>query len=280
MERIIPIEREKAKEVLLEFLRYPLNDGLEILQRFSALPGAVFSQGERRPDRFVYVPGTLRRPVLLIAHVDTVWDKGFPWTRERAELIVGEDTIVSGDPKVGIGADDRAGCALLWLLRESGHSLLLLDGEELGAFGTKYLIKNHPDLYKELNCHAYMVELDLPGEQLCHYCELPVTGRFRNYIEKSFHRKPVTKCCRTDVCCLSRQICGVNLSIGGEKEHTPHEVLRISPWLNTYENLCEVLSRKQPSFSTSFSIRAWRFIKRKYMKLTQSLKMPKDKEMS
>ena len=48
--------------------------------------------------------------------------------RERTEFF-----YRSGVYDEGIGADDRAGCAILWLLKDSGHSLLVTNGEEIGC---------------------------------------------------------------------------------------------------------------------------------------------------
>ena len=56
--------------------------------------------------------------------------------------VVFEDGVYSsGDDLCGIGADDRAGCAMLWLLRDSGHSLLILDGEEHGQVGAAFFAR-------------------------------------------------------------------------------------------------------------------------------------------
>lgn len=68
-------------------------------------------------DSFVYVPGKREDRVVLIAHADTVYNSG-------QEIIFEEGIYRSGTPYCGIGADDRAGCAILYLLKDFGHSLL------------------------------------------------------------------------------------------------------------------------------------------------------------
>jgi hypothetical protein len=72
-----------------------------------------------------------------------------------------KDGIIRGtNPKAGIGADDRAGCAMLYLLRKSGHSILITDGEEHGRQGSHYLVNHFPELCSELNNHRFMIQLD------------------------------------------------------------------------------------------------------------------------
>ncbi len=271
MEGLSPIDRESAQEVLEEFLSYPLDDGFQILQKFAALPGAIFSRGQYRLERYVFVPGTRKRSVVLVAHVDTVWDQTFPWTGKGGTPRVEGDIVSSTDPKVGIGADDRAGCAILWMLRESGHSLLLLDGEEAGALGTKYLIRQNPTLFKTLNRHAYMLEMDQFGTGACHYCEIPNSRRFCRFIERSFCCKPSRESVRTDIACLCREVCGANIPVGVYHEHSPAEELNISQWMNTYETLCRVLGEDQSVFRTSIIERGRRFLIRKFTTLKGKL---------
>ena len=60
---------EEHKILLFDFLRTPLADGEQILDRFAALPGAVVGKGEKPLQRYVFVPGN-RFPggVVLVAH--------------------------------------------------------------------------------------------------------------------------------------------------------------------------------------------------------------------
>ena len=119
------------KELILEFLSYPLDSGDEIFDRFAALPNAIAKKGGKPFERFVYVPGNRKDRVLLVAHIDTVWDKDyqkFGNNKPHNHRVVFENGIFSsGEETCGIGADDRAGCAMLWKLKDSGHSILILD---------------------------------------------------------------------------------------------------------------------------------------------------------
>jgi hypothetical protein len=46
-----------------------------------------------------------------------------------------------------LGADDRAGLAILWLLRDLGHSLMVTDLEEHGRMGSTYPTSTSPGLW-------------------------------------------------------------------------------------------------------------------------------------
>lgn len=53
---------------------------------------------------------------------------------------------------VGIlGADDRAGCAIIWLLRNLGHGILITDDEEQGSLSVEEMARTNPELLEELN---------------------------------------------------------------------------------------------------------------------------------
>ena len=124
------------RQIVEQFLNMPLSNADEIFQMFSAMPGAIAKQGKKPLERYVYVPGTRAKRVLLVAHADTVWDRSYGKASETT--VVFQDGVFSGtNPACGIGADDRAGCAMLWALRDSGHSLLLVDGEEHGKHGAQ-----------------------------------------------------------------------------------------------------------------------------------------------
>ena len=98
-------------DLLTAFLNTPLSSGDAIFDRFATLPGALVGRGIAPLQRYVYLPGTREDRVVLVAHIDTVWDKSYkkPFTEDRAVIL--EDGIFkSNNPNCGIGADDRAGC--------------------------------------------------------------------------------------------------------------------------------------------------------------------------
>ncbi len=114
--------------VLESFLKNPLECADGVFEKFVEMPGHIF-HGEGQ-QRFLYVRGRHSNKVCLVAHGDTVWDShaGYEPFPNRDTGFDG-NAFFSRTEGCGLGADDRAGCAILWLLRDLGHSLLITDGE-------------------------------------------------------------------------------------------------------------------------------------------------------
>ena len=261
-------------ETLLSFLKTPLDSGDEIFARFSALPGATTGEGDTPLKRFVYVPGTRKDRVLLVAHIDTVWDRSYKRVFSGERDVVFEDGVFSSsNPDCGIGADDRAGCALLWEMRDSGHSLLITDGEEHGMFGAKYLKEAHKSLFRELNRHAYMIELDWAYADGCLYTGVDCTKKFKGYVTDTFGFVP-HKGGGTDLRVLCKRICGVNLGIGYRDFHKNSEKLLLSEWESTLSRLNAVLALPQKRYTAPILPPVIRFAKRCVKKAIAIVKVP------
>lgn len=221
--------------VLGEFLGYPLSSGNPILQRFAALAGADYRRGQGQ-EQFVYVRGGRQSKVLLVAHVDTFWDE--PQREEDPlfpQLLQDGQLIRSGSESFGIGADDRAGCAILWLLRDLGHSLLLTDGEEGGRIGSCWLMEDpsNQDLREEVQRdHQFVVQFDRRNGR-DYKCYRVGTDLFKDYVEDKTGYSEPNRSSFTDIVTLCRDICGVNLSVGYQNEHSPQETLDTDDWLHT-----------------------------------------------
>lgn len=196
-----------------------------MLEKFAALPGAV-SRSRGEEENFVYVPGTRENAVLLVAHADTVGD-------EDSEILIAETEHMIYNRFGILGADDRAGCAMLWLLRNTGHGLLVTDGEEHGGIGSVFLHDAFPELYDELNRrYNFMIQIDRRGGS-DFKCYTVGTAEFRDYVEeKTGFTEPDLRSF-TDIVALCRDICGVNLSCGYHREHTGMEHLVKPEWCHT-----------------------------------------------
>jgi len=215
------------KQVVEEFLAFPLEGTDDIFEKFSTLPGVIRKCGEKPKEQFLYVPGKRSDRAVLAAHADTVWDAAYEETRAR-----------------GLGADDRAGCAMLWLLKDSGHSLLILDGEEHGAQGSEFLKREYPELFAEINAHSFIVQLDRRGSSDYKFYKLPVSQEFRTYIETETGYHDAGTESRTDIVVLCEDVCGVNLSVGYYDEHGPDESFVYEEWAHTLEILRTMLCKK------------------------------------
>ncbi len=238
------------EKVLRMFLSHPLESGDGIFKMFAGLPGAV-ARGTR-PARFLYVPGTRPDRVLLVAHADTVWDDRSAYP--VASKFVEENGIYRPSglvPLRGLGADDRAGCAILWALKDLGHSLLVTDGEERGRLGSRFLVEEpaNQDIAEEINeTHGFAVQFDRRNGRDFKCYEVG-TDEFRSYVaQKTGYTEP-DRSSFTDITILCRRIPGVNLSIGFYNEHTAQEYLVFEEWMNTVKMARKWLSGPLPRFS-------------------------------
>lgn len=248
------------RQIVEQFINMPLSNGDELFRMFSALPGAVAKQGKKPLERYVYVPGTRKNCVLLVAHADTVWDRSYGKAAETT--VVFQDGIFSGtNPECGIGADDRAGCAMLWALRDSGHSLLLVDGEEHGKHGARFLRRNSVSLYRQINHHRFMIELDWQGSGTCLYNQVDNTPAFKQYIanELGFSEADSTGGCDLQILCDA--VCGVNVGVGYHRVHRPGETLVLSEWEQTLERLRAFLEKEHPRFTIPVGKRVVRYVR-------------------
>lgn len=221
-------------DVLREYLACPHN-GESVLEKFAVLPGAVRKTGGKK-EGFVYIPGTRDKSVLLIAHADTVADENTIIDLEENETLIRNRNGV-------LGADDRAGCAMLRLLRETGHGLLVTDGEEGGSFGAKFMERECREIFDEINSrYQFMIQIDRCGYS-DFKCYNVGTEEFRAYAAAETGRSEPDRERSTDIVYLCRRICGVNLSCGYYKEHSAEEYIVKEEWLQTLQLLRKWLAK-------------------------------------
>lgn len=239
-------------DVLLDFLSCPLGSADKVLEKFAALSGAI-RQGEGL-EQFVFKEGFRKNRVLLVAHADTYWDNEYNRNAAQQQNLSNSDGIIR-NKNGGLGADDRAGCAIIWLLKEMGHSILITNGEEQGRKGSTWLMsnKNNYDIAEKINrTHQFIIQLDRRnGEDF--KCYSVGTNEFRTYVSQATKYTEWLEPGRsvyTDIVTLCRDICGVNLSIGYRNEHHENEHLVVDEWVNTL-NICRkwLSDRELPHFS-------------------------------
>ena len=120
------------RSILKKFLSMELSSPEKVFDEFKKLDNALYFPEINGDDDFVYIPGYRDDRVVLVAHADTVFYK---MGKHRIILENGIYKSAEQNEEIGIGADDRAGVAILYLLKDSGHSLLVLNGEEIGSIG-------------------------------------------------------------------------------------------------------------------------------------------------
>lgn len=217
-------DRQSEIVILKEFLSLP-HRASAVLDKFAALDGAVRKSGGGEKG-FVYIPGKRKKGVLLVAHADTVADA------DQKVALEEKDGVIRNSAGI-LGADDRAGCAMLWLLRESGHGLLVTDGEENGCIGARFLRDDCPDIFDEINGrYQFTVQIDRRNGR-DYKCYDVGTDEFRAYVEGKTGFAEPDRHSRTDIVVLCGKICGVNLSCGYRHEHHENECIVTSEWLNT-----------------------------------------------
>jgi hypothetical protein len=256
----------KKVKTLLQFLNFTNNNSIQVFNKFKQLPGAIFreqSSSTRDQRRFVYIEGTRKDKVVLIAHADTIFgDNSFFSTnqsllndypklkkiiKQRGDFFIGVDQF---GRQVPIGADDRAGCAILWELRNSGHSLLIVDGEEFGLVGSNWLMAQNKDIAQKINSHQFMIQFDRQGSN-DFKCYNVGTPKFRKFINKKTSFIEPDLYFFTDITLLCESVCGVNLSIGYYNEHTSEETINYKEWLNTLKITKALLSKPLSKFPLS-----------------------------
>ncbi len=247
-ENISVVENPEHIELLKKFLGMSVSTTDEVFSVFEELSGAVIGHGETNSERFVYIPGTRNNRILLVAHADTVWDLEYGQPSTDTELGFENGVFFSKNSNQGIGADDRAGCAMLYALRNCGHSLLLVGGEERGKKGAWFLRKHNPKLFKELNRHNFMIELDWCGTNSCLFNQVDYTDKFKNYIEKNLGVRDSKMKGGCDLYVLCHKVCGVNVGVGYHNYHSPKETLVLKEWENTYIAMSSFLEKEHPRF--------------------------------
>ena len=234
------IERNKARitmndtDILRVFLNLPLGKSDEVFDKFARIPGAV-RRGSGL-EQFLFIEGDRPNRVMLVAHADTYWDEHYGGNGNKPQELIQQNGIVL-NKNGGLGADNRAGCAIIWLLREMGHSILITNGEERGRTGSRWLMNENHDIADTINLgHQFVVQLDRRNAK-DFKCYSVGTDKFRTYISQATgYSEPDRSSC-TDIVTLCRDICGVNLSIGYHNEHGEDEHLVVSEWQNTL-NIC------------------------------------------
>lgn len=216
----------------------------EIIEKFSSLPDAQQLPYEKnRP--IIFVPGTRKDRVLLVAHYDTVWWKNKSLKTPDGELPIKVQQsgfmLHSATAGRGIGADNRLGCLLLWTARKLGHSLLLVPDEEIGCKGSGVMATNHADL---LQNHNFMMQFDRRNNYDLVYYGFPNDGMdaFLKCNYPGFSKSSGS--CTDIVRLIPAAGChGVNVSVGFRREHNHDEHVDLLDYIRTGRYTLDLLSQ-------------------------------------
>ena len=190
-----------------------------------------------KTEKYIVAIGNI--PIALVAHMDTV----FKYPVDN--LYYDERKGVLWSPE-GLGADDRAGIFAIIQIVKTGlrPSIILTTDEEVGALGASELA----DLDCPIPDLKYMIQLDRRGTNDCVFydCYNPT---FIEYVESFGFVEKWGSFSDISVLMPAWQICGVNLSVGYEDEHSVSEVLHIRALFDTISKVEKMLQVEEiPTF--------------------------------
>lgn len=197
---------------------------------------------------YIYAKGTY--PIMLVAHMDTVYDNMDEEDRvyyesigmnyyelfpdEVKRIFHDREQNVLWSPQ-GLGADDRAGIFIILKLLSSGlipHILFTKD-EEIGGVGAKKFIFNNKksNIFQNIN---YILELDRRGENEAVFYNCS-NKNFEQYITNFGFKKEQGTFTDISIICPYFNIAGVNVSVGYYNEHTYKEFLCLLQMQEIYD---------------------------------------------
>jgi hypothetical protein len=193
-----------------------------------------------------YIVGIGDAEIALLAHLDTVH------MTPVKSLYHDQEKDVLWSPE-GLGADDRAGVYAAMLLVLFGESkgklphVIFTTGEELGGIGANALAQI-PCPFDNLK---YIIQLDRRGKDECVFYRCN-NEDFIHYIESFGFKESLGTYTDISFICPAWKICGVNLSVGYENEHSFGEYLNFSDLQNTIQKVKVMLMEENiPHFEYS-----------------------------
>ena len=242
----------KASHILKD-MGYPMVWGLlppddydQVPERVSSsvISGYSYYSKYKSIDKshFVFCEGTI--PIMLVAHVDTVFD----YIPEQIFHDAKQKVMWSPE---GLGADDRAGVYAIMQILKTGlrPHVLLTNGEETGGDGAYAFVENYKNTLKDsmqVPIH-YIIQLDRKGNnEAVFYGD--TNKDFIKYITKQ-HKwtKNVGSFTDISILCPAMGMSGVNVSVGYQNNHCESEFINTNHLNNTITKVCKMLEHPPTS---------------------------------
>lgn len=191
-------------------------------------------QGERK---YIAAHGSI--PVLLIAHLDTVFEEEHKHY-EKIQIFHDKEKGVMWSPD-GLGADDRAGVAMILALLDNTNlrpHIIFTTNEETDADGAITVAKSQP--FKDI---SFIIELDRQGFNDAVYYKC-ANQEFEFFIDNFGFDTAYGTFTDISIICPAWGIAGVNLSVGYYMEHTYLEHFSVKAWVETYKKVKKILETK------------------------------------
>jgi hypothetical protein len=216
------------KELVINMLG--LSD-IRVLEDFYNLAKKYGRAYRRQETNYIWVKGNM--PLCFVAHVDTVCPiktNAGKFFREHNGVITAYQKTSKSEKRLILGADDRAGCAVLYdlLLNSINYKkfphFLLLNYEECGALGAREFVKGIPDLTM---IHLF-IELDRHGAN--HYVQYNNNPNTVHKFMEKFGIKFEGRGSFSDIRVITEysSIPSINLATGYYSEHTCDEFLDLN----------------------------------------------------
>lgn len=210
-ERLVSLSQKGMHDAMSQYMKAKYNNNVIVTKDYIVAIGDI--------------------PIALVAHMDTVFRT--PVT----DLYYDQRKGILWSPQ-GLGADDRAGIFAIMKIIQSGlrPSVILTTDEEQGGLGATVLAS----LACPIPNLKYMIQLDRHGTNDCVFYQC-FNEDFYDYVESFGFCEAYGSF--SDISFLMPQwnICGVNLSVGYEDEHSDTEILHIAPLFDTIAKVQQML---------------------------------------
>ena len=184
-------------------------------------------------NEYVYARGNI--PLMLVAHLDTVLKQP-----PHKDLIYYDSKQAVMWSPCGLGVDDRAGVysvlyLVQWCPTNRRPHILFTTGEEDGGIGASAFLADYPEVKLK-----YIIELDRCGTDDCVFYDCD-SDDFIEYVSSFGFTEDFGIFSDISILCPSWKICGVNLSIGYDYEHSTREMLSIRAMNRTIKRVKKMI---------------------------------------
>jgi len=230
--------KKEFLETLASYIRLTDEDMFE--KMLTAFPNAITDR-----EYYIYHEGNLDKyPVVLVVHTDTVrGEVNYP-----IKLALAEQMFLINTNGI-LGADDRAGIAMVDILRKSNPdiSVLFCNFEEIGSKGASELLRDidreiiPSDIFDKVKL---FIGLDRQGvDHYVTYHYLPFA--IENILLDLGLLNRVGSFSDTYILTEYMNIPSINMAIGYHKEHTEEEYLDYEEWLVSLGKVKDILNISQ-----------------------------------
>jgi hypothetical protein len=140
-----------VNKIVKGFLEFQQFTSSEMIDRFLSLENLICcANPDNKEEKFLYRQGTAENEVLLVGYTDNAL--------KNSDEFFAQKPIEKHNTCIGEGIDNKAGCAMLWTLRNFGYSFLVFNGSD----GLNYLHKNQ-DLVNRIIEYRFIIQLNKNG---------------------------------------------------------------------------------------------------------------------